>query len=169
MTNPFTIRAETATDRADVATVLARSYLGDGAAAIIMLSNLRELPAFKQDLALVGIIESKVSAFAALTPVKVGTKTDAALLLAPIAVDPQTTAATAAFWVDAVLHEVARQKHRFVLVQGAPGVYQPHGFVPARNLNIHTTGEDDENLLLVKDLNPNGPVNINGEVEYPHA
>lgn len=169
MTNPFTIRPETASDRAAVATVLARSYLGDGAAAIAMLSNLRELPGFKPDLALVGVVEKKVSAFAALTPVKVGGKNAAALLLAPIALDPQNPDLTAAHWVDTVLAEVARQGHRYVLVQGAPGVYLPQGFIAAKDLGIISNTDDDDSQLLAKDLTPQTPSTLKGEVEYPHA
>lgn len=169
MTNTFTLRPETAADRADVATVLARSYLGHGAAAIAMVSSLRELPGFKPELSLVGTIHNKVSAFAVLTPVQVGGKAAAALLLAPIAIDPQNTEASAASWVNVVLTEVARQGHRYVLVQGEPGVYLPHGFVPARDHGINGNNDDDDSLLLLKDITPTTPITLKGEVEYPHV
>ena len=50
MTNPFATRPETTADRADVATVLSRTYLADGAAAIALVSSLREMPGFKPEL-----------------------------------------------------------------------------------------------------------------------
>jgi predicted N-acetyltransferase YhbS len=170
MTNPFTIRPETLADRAAVATVLARTYLADGAAAIAMLSALRDMPGFMPELALVGSINSKISAFAALTKVAVGGKPGAALLLSPIALDTQNPEATNTHWVEAVLAEVGRLGHRYVLVQGEPGVYLPCGFVPAKTLGVFdSSSEDSRSQLLVKDLAPSTPATLQGEVEYPHA
>ena len=170
MTNPFATRPETVADRADVATVLSRTYLADGAAAIALVSALREMPGFMPELALVGTISNKISAFAALTKVAVGGKPGAALLLSPIAIDTQNPSANPTHWVEAVLSEVGRQGYRYVLVQGDPGVYLPCGFVPAKTLGVFDgNSSDNHSQLLVKDLLPSTPATLQGEVEYPNA
>lgn len=166
---PLTIRPEAPADRAAIATVLARGYLGNGAAAIAMLSDLREFRSFQKNLALVGLVNKQVVAFAALTPVKVGDKPAAALLLAPITLDPQQPDLAPGDWLETLLTEVARQGHRYLLVQGQPAMYLPHGFAPARDHYIDGGHDEEDNLLLVKDLAPSTPFNLKGEVEYPHA
>jgi len=170
MTNPFTTRPETLADRAAVATVLSRTYLADGAAAIALISALREMPGFMPELSLVGTIGNKVSGFATLTKVAVGGKPGAALLLSPIAIDTSNPDATPTHWVEAVLAEVSRQGYRYVLVQGEPAVYLPCGFVPAKTIGVFDgNSSDSHSQLLVKDLLPATPATLKGEVEYPHA
>lgn len=167
MTNPFQIRAETPADRAAVATVLARSYQADGAAAIALACRLRTQPAFNPQLALVGLVDNKIVACATLTPVTVGAHPEAALMLAPVALDPQHPDVTPALWVEALLAEVARQPYRYVLVQGDPAVYQPHQFVAATTLSVTGEADAEQSVLMVKDLHPHQPAALRGRIEYP--
>lgn len=166
--SPFTLRPEKAAERAGIATLLARAYGGVAVQVIELISNLRRLPTYKPELACVGVTDRKLSAYALFTPVTVGGQPHAALLLAPVAMDPTVVGNLApSVWLQQILSHVARQGFRYVLVQGDPKVYLPEGFVPASNLGVtgHTAPVGE--LLLVKDLHPGRPPSLSGAIEYP--
>ena len=166
--SPFTLRPEKPAERAAIATLLARAYGAAAVGVIELIGTLRRLPSYKPELTCVGITDRKIGAYALFTPVMVGSQPHAALLLAPVAMDPNVVGNLApSVWLQQVLTHVTRQGFRYVLVQGDPKVYLPEGFVPATNLGVTGATPPTGELLLVKDLHPGRPTSLSGAVVYP--
>jgi predicted N-acetyltransferase YhbS len=163
--NDVIIRTELPTDRSKVATLLARVYGTEGVAAIEMAGTLRDNPKHPKELCLVAEREKEVIGFTLLTPVSVSGKTDTAVLVAPIAVDPASDVSPEALFEKACARARA-QGFKYVLLHTTPTDPLAKGMTPAAKTGIASDVRYAGTELFVKDLDGGTPT-LSGKVEYP--
>ena len=163
----ITVRPETIDDRTSIATLIARTYLAEGAHTIELASKLRNLQNHQADLSLVGEIDGQAVAFTMFTPVKIGKTADAALLAAPMARDVRRDDVDFIDFLAQAMAVVKEQGQRYILLFGEKDMFESLGFVPAADLNIKDTIKPIGAELLAKDLTPTAKGGVQGAVEYP--
>ncbi len=165
MTTRLSLRTEKPEDRGRVATLIARTYLADGARTIEMAARLRAHSG--KTLCVVGDTDGEAQAFALFLPIRVGAVDNAAVLMAPFATDTYNEALDLnSFFNDALSH-VEKAGYRYVLMHGDPQLYADEGFVEAAELGIRSDVRYPGAVFLVKDLTPGQPANVSGKVDYP--
>ena len=161
------VRPEKEEDRTQIATLIARTYLTEGAQTIEMASKLRSLKNHNTDLSFLGEMDGKPVAFTMFTPVKVGDTEDAALLAAPMARDVTRDDVDFPLFLSKAMDQAKEQGHRYVMLFGEEGTFSSLGFETAESKGIKDTIKPVGADLLVKDLNPDAGDGAKGNVEYP--
>lgn len=160
------IRYETKEDRSDVAMMIARTYLADGARTIEVTGVLRDLPEHDDACAFVAEEEGKPLAYALFTPLTVGEK-GKALLLAPVAINTREPVDLDGFLKE-VFEKLKAQGHHYVLMHGSAAEYAAMGFENANNFGIDD-GLDLEGIdLLIKNISGKS-VTETGRVKLPEC
>jgi putative acetyltransferase len=131
---------------------------------------LRKSSAFIPELSLVALESSGVVGHILLTRITVegGSRTHAALALAPMAVLPSfQKKGIGSALVSRGLEEARGLGHRVVIVVGHPDYYPRFGFAPAKPLGILPPFEVPSEAFMVLELQPGALLGIQGVVKYP--
>ncbi|MGL5721832.1 MAG: GNAT family N-acetyltransferase [Brevinema sp.] len=128
-----------------------------------LVKTLREAPSFHPELAVVGLIDGKISGYALCTEIKVGDM--AGLSLAPIAVLPEMQGRGLG---EDLVREIIRRAnftdYPFILVLGKPALYKKCGFVEAMPLGINPPFDVPSEFYRIFNLKQH---QIKGQVVYP--
>tara|TARA_B100000609_G_C17169339_1_gene410728 strand:+ start:656 stop:1162 length:507 start_codon:yes stop_codon:yes gene_type:complete len=162
----LTIRPEKPEERSRLATIIARTYRGAGARTIEVAGKLRDLPQYVQDLSLVGEQDGEAVAFVMFTPVKVGARDSAALLMAPIAVDPQQENLDVEGFIQQALGKAKEKGYGYVLLHGDAEEYEKYGFKSAKEHGVQSELRLPGVELLVCQLDDKAE-ELAGKVDYP--
>jgi predicted N-acetyltransferase YhbS len=162
MPQKFNIREEQESDRARVATLLARTYGAEGAKAIELAGELRRLPGWVAPLFLLAEGEPDALACALFAPVKVADEEKQAVVLAFVGFDTKQQINLHDFIGQAV-EQVKSQGYRYVLMRGDAQEFAAQGFARTREQGLELAGSD----WLVKDLQPQAGAPLAGKVQLP--
>lgn len=165
----FVIRAETESDITPIATLIARTYLAEGAQTIELVSKLRNQDDYNADLSLVGDIGNQPSAFAMFTPVKVGDAEDVAVFAGPLASDSKREDLIFSDFLERALDKVKAQSFRYVFLFGVPGMFEELGFETASDKGFEDSLKPQGVELLVKDLDDGAEPKAQGVVVLPEV
>lgn len=155
------IRPEKPEDKSKIATLIANTYLPDGAKIIEKLGVLRGMESYSVDLSVVQESESGIDAFALLTPIAVGS--GKGVYLAPLAFDMDSKSFDLSAFIDASNEKAKAQGFRYVFVQGSGEDLKPFGFEYAAEKGfVHHAGN-----MMVKDLIDGE--GLSGEVKLPEV
>lgn len=157
------VRPEIAKDKSAIATLIARSYLEDGASTIEQTSVLRSLSSYNNDISLVSDGDGVVKAFSLYTPVTVAKK-PGAVILAPLAIDTKDSAFDTVSFLEETFKKVTAQGSRYVFLMAELDDLSALGFVFAEDLDFTLAGNPPVSLL-VKDLGVGDK--LSGELDLP--
>jgi predicted N-acetyltransferase YhbS len=160
------IRNEKPEDRSAAATLIARTYLADGARTIEITGILRDIPQYDPKHAFVVEKDDKVIAYALFTSLKVG-ESGEALLLAPLAFDTREVVDTNAILLE-IFEKLKAQGHDYILMHGDMEQYQGLGFDMASKLGIDDGINVEGVDLLLKNISGK-PVSETGRVDLPEC
>lgn len=153
------IRPEKPEDKSRIATLIANTYMPEGADIIEKTSVLRSLSSYSSALSLVEESANKLNAFALFTPVEAGE--GKAVFLAPVAFDISDEVFIFADFLRESMAVVKAEGFRYVFVQGSGEELKPLGFDYAADKGFkHHAGN-----LMVCDLG-SGDV-LSGAVKLP--
>ena len=117
------------------------------------------------DLCLVALADGRLAGSIRYWPVVVGDERRPALLLGPLAVDPDHRGAgIGRRLMQESLIRAAALDHQVVLLVGDPGFYERFGFVPALPRGIVMPGESPQRLMC-RALSPDGLEGLTGDVQ----
>tara|TARA_R110000868_G_scaffold218576_1_gene469056 strand:+ start:213631 stop:214125 length:495 start_codon:yes stop_codon:yes gene_type:complete len=159
----MSIRQEAARDKSRIATLIARTYLSEGASTVEQTGILRSLDTYLEKLAFVFEAEGSVDAYALFTPVNVA-GASGAVMLAPFAVDTKKIDFDVAGFLMSTFEKVSLQGIRYVFVLGNLDDLAALGFKFAEDCGFTLTGNPPVSLL-VKDLGAGAE--LKGEVTVP--
>lgn len=160
------IRNETPEDRSAVATLIARTYLVDGASTIEITGILRDMPAYDPKHTFIAEQDGKIVAYALFTKLKVGEKGEA-LMLAPLAVDTREDVDVDAFLVE-IFETLTNQGHNYILMHGSADQYIDLGFDNAAKFGVDDGLNVEGVELLMKNLSGK-VVSDTGKVDLPEC
>jgi predicted N-acetyltransferase YhbS len=144
------IRNEKAQDRSSIATLIAKTYLADGARTIEVTGILRDMPEYSEKHAFIAEEDDKAVAYALFTKLKVGEKGEA-LLLAPLAVDTKEDVDVDKFLLQ-VFEKLKDQGCDLILMHGSVEQYHDLGFDVASKLGIDDGISVEGVDLLLKNI-----------------
>ncbi|MGL5254863.1 MAG: GNAT family N-acetyltransferase [Brevinema sp.] len=128
-----------------------------------LVKALRSAPSFHQELAVVGLIDGKISGYALCTEIKIGNTQ--VLSLAPIAVLPEMQGIGLG---EALVREIIRRAnftdYPLILVLGKPALYSKCGFVEAIPLGIRPPFDIPSEFYRIYNLKQH---QVQGDVAYP--
>lgn len=155
------IRTETQQDRSKIATLIARTYLSEGASIIEKVGYLRQLNSYNNHVSFVEENEEGILCFALFTPVKAGE--GEGVFLAPLAFDDRAAALNLTDFLEEAFVRVRAQGYRYIFVQGVLGDLKNFGFAYAEDVGFTYKTKD----ILVKDLEIG--VSLSGELVLPQV
>jgi len=135
-----------------------------------LVESLRRSPAFIPELSLVALDGSQVVGHILFSRIVVRSSTEShrALALAPMAVlPPFQRRGIGTRLVRKGLEDARALGHRVVIVVGHPRYYPRFGFVPAEPLGIRAPFAVSSGAFMVRGLEPDALLGLEGEVEYP--
>jgi len=158
------LRTERDEDRSQIATLIARTYLENGAKLIEMTGLLRDLPAYKAAHGVIAEVDDTLCAYALFTPLAVG-GSKGAVLLAPLAMDPERPDVDYNGFMHKAIDEMKTLGFKAVLMHGVAQMYEDDGFKPASTFGIKGSISYPGADLLLKPLADSMP--LTGDVTYP--
>lgn len=158
------LRPETDQDRSAIATLIARTYLENGAKLIEMTGLLRDLPQYRHDLGVLAETEAGPVAYALFTPLEIG-GSEGAVLLAPLAMDTDQPELDYNTFMHQAIERVKDMGFKAVLMHGAADMYADDGFVPATKHGIVSSISYPGATLLIKPLVEG--IDMTGDIAYP--
>lgn len=162
------IRTEQPADKSRVATLLARTYRGEGVKAIELAGAMRraaeENAAATASLVAENDSGDDIQACAFFAPVQVGNQPDAAMVLAAFGFDTKQEVDIQSC-LDAYFDQIKEQGHSVVLMQGDIDMFRASGFQRTREVGMDIPNDDGS--WLVKNLtDPQSPL-PQGVVDLP--
>lgn len=157
------MRTEKSEDRSAIATLIARTYLADGARVIEQTSMLRGLDGYDAEKAFVEEGETGLLSYALYSPLTVSGK-DGAVVLAPFAVDTRSDKLDVIGFLNATFEKLKSQSIRYVFVLAKLEDLAELGFAYADESGFELAGHPPV-TLLVKDLGVGAA--LSGVVELP--
>jgi predicted N-acetyltransferase YhbS len=116
-------------------------------------------------LCLVALVDGKLAGSIRYWPIVIGEERHVALLLGPLAVDPDyRNLGIGTRLMQESLIRAAALDHRVVLLVGDPGFYERFGFTPAIARGIAMPGESPQRLMC-RALVRNGLDGVSGDVQ----
>jgi predicted N-acetyltransferase YhbS len=164
----YAIRSETLEDRAEVARLIARTYLAEGAKVISTTSQLRDLAEYDSDLGVLAEQNGKGAAYALFTPVKVDDADKVGVMMAPLAVDTALEAFDLADFLGKAADKVKEKGFRYVFALGDADDMAAAGFEKADTIGL-TLDAESAGTFLVKDLTPEAGDKVVGQVKCPEV
>ncbi len=160
------IRNEKPEDRAEIATLIARTYMSDGVEVIEKTGILRDMPAYDTKHTFVAEEDGEMLAYALFTLLKVGDNGEA-LLLAPLAIDTNKEFDIAGF-LSEIFETLKNQGHNYILMHGDVNQYKDLGFVDAKKMGIDDGLSVEGVDLMIKNISDT-PVTEIGMVDLPEC
>jgi predicted N-acetyltransferase YhbS len=118
-----------------------------------------------EGLCLVALVDGKLAGSIRYWPIAIGEDRQPALLLGPLAVDPdQRNLGIGTRLMQESLIRAAALDHRVVLLVGDPGFYERFGFTPAIGRGIVMPGESPQRLMC-RALVRGGLDGVSGDVQ----
>lgn len=147
--SPALLRPETADDQAAIEALHDHAF-GPGRFARTA-ARLREGVASDPDLSLVATVEGRLAGSVKISPIRIGD--DPALLLGPLAVDPDfEKRGIGRMLVKATIAEATARGHRLMLLVGDAPYYGPLGFHRVDAERVRLPGPVDPRRVLLCEL-----------------
>ncbi len=155
------IRPEKPEDRTEIATLIARTYMGAGARTIEVAGQLRDLN--KDSLGFIAEAEGHAKAYALFTPLDIKDSSEKTLLLTPLAIDTLDETVDVENFLKEVILKVKESSFNTVVVYGSEEMYAPYGFKKAEDLNLKSNIDVADAVLMALEIHKTQ----GGEIIYP--
>ncbi len=167
MATSLTVRSDKMEERSRVATLIARTYMQEGAETIELTAKLREWPSHRPDLSLVGVESKEIILYTMFTPLDVDDHKNAVVFMAPVALDTYRESIDFAAFLEQAFKRVLEAGYRYIIVHGEAEIYQEAGFVQGKELGLKSSLDMPESEFLVNDLGEEVGDTVTGTVKYP--